>query len=232
MQSLKHTTFLEAVAASIQHEKDCFDFYLRMYDEIEDGVVKELFHQLAEDVEDHILVIEEIYQKAEGGKKLPNLKQLAAIHKFHSTAIQKFMKRLDRNTSNSPKGNAVDAIQIALREGEDAKEFYDKMKNKFKDPNIKLLFQRLAYFNEENRALLTSQYSFLKERMHGGESYYWEDEELVKEAAMSGAISQKPKKTSAPIKKKSIGKKKVVVKKKSVAPKKKPKVVAKKTKKK
>lgn len=187
MQSLKHTTFLEAVAAAIQHEKDCFDFYLRMNEEISDPLVKELFRELAEDVENHIVLIEEIYQDALGGKKLPNLKQLAAIHKFHSTAIQKFMRKLDRNTHVDVGGNALDAIQIALREGEDARDFYAKMKSKFEDPKVRLLFQRLSYFNEENRSLLEFHYLFLKERMEPEGNFYWEDMDLLKDALESGS---------------------------------------------
>ncbi|NUM43000.1 MAG: rubrerythrin, partial [Leptospiraceae bacterium] len=61
MSLLKNTSFLDAVAAAIQHEKDCFDFYLRMNEEISDPLVKELFQELAEDVENHLILIEEIY---------------------------------------------------------------------------------------------------------------------------------------------------------------------------
>ncbi|MBE7413657.1 MAG: ferritin family protein [Leptospiraceae bacterium] len=218
MSLLKNTSFLDAVAAAIQHEKDCFDFYLRMNEEISDPLVKELFQELAEDVENHLILIEEIYQDALGGKKLPNLKQLAAIHKFHSTTIQKFMRKLDRNTKVDVKGDALDAIQVALREGEDARDFYAKMRNKFSDPNVRLLFQRLSYFNEENRALLQFHYIFLKERLNFEEDFFWNDLDLIDEANESGrtplvirmsseSIQKKGnpilKKRNAPVKKKT-----------------------------
>ena len=80
MNSIKNTTLLEAVASAIQHEKDCFDFYLKTYDKVKTESVKELFQELAEDVEEHIKLIQDMYNDLSGGVEFPNLKQLSAIH--------------------------------------------------------------------------------------------------------------------------------------------------------
>lgn len=195
MKPLKNTTFLEAIAAAIQYEKDRFDFYLRISEELENEYIKEFFQNLAEDVEDHIKIIEDFYKRIEGTQGLPNLKQLSAIHKFHSTTILRLMRKLDRNKKLSILGDELLAIETTLREGEDATNFYSKIKNKFKDPNIKLLFQILSNYYEENKSLIESHILFLKEKNHDQESYYWQDEDLMKEAAKPVLIMKKKKKS-------------------------------------
>lgn len=200
MKALKHTKLLEAIAAGIQHEKDKFDFYLDAAEQMENESLVEFFNQLAEDVEEHIRVIENFYKKVEGVGEFPNLKQLNPIHKFHTTTIARLMKRLDRNITKIPQDD-LGAMERIMREEEDTRNFYFKIRNKFKDPNVKLLFQKLANYSEENRTLIESQYMFVKESAEKEENYYWEDESLMQEAnkkvakKKSSAIKKKSKKT-------------------------------------
>ena len=51
---------------------------------------------------------------------------------------------------------------------------------KFPAPDIKLLFKRLADYNEENRLMMEAQNGFLTQKDKA--DYYWEDEDLVKQA--------------------------------------------------
>lgn len=153
---VKKTTFLEAVAATIQHEKEVFDFYLNNAESLPEGKIRNLFFQLAEDVSDHIKMIEDLYSDVQQGETLPNLKMLSEVHKFHTTSLQILMRRLDRNTAQHAKGNELDAVSLAMREHEDAAEFYKKIANKFDDPNIKNLFVRLSRFQEECTMLMES----------------------------------------------------------------------------
>ncbi|MEM7182697.1 MAG: ferritin family protein [Spirochaetota bacterium] len=204
MKTLKNTKLLDAIAAAIQHEKDKFDFYIEASEDIENTSLSEFFDQLAEDVEDHVGIIENFYKKVEGVGEFPNLKQLSPIHKFHTSTISKLMKRLDRNMSHVPKDD-LEVMEAILREEEDAKNFYSKIRNKFKDPNIKLLFQKLSHFSDENRTLIESQLMFLKEQTEEDENYYWNDDELMQEAT---------KKSPRTSKKKAAGKKKASKKRK------------------
>jgi hypothetical protein len=41
MSAVKNTSFLEAVAAGIQHEKDFFDFCMKTHDELASGAGEE-----------------------------------------------------------------------------------------------------------------------------------------------------------------------------------------------
>lgn len=180
MNPVKNTTLIEAVAMAIQYEKDCFDFYLKNFENSKEGSsVKEFFQQLAEDVDEHIKLIQDIYNELSGGVQFPNLKQLGEIHKFHSTAIFKVMKKIERNVSKAVSDDQ-DKIEKAMRSAEDARDFYNKMKDKFPAPDIKLLFKRLADYNEENRLMMEAQYGFLTQKDKA--DYYWEDEDLVKQA--------------------------------------------------
>lgn len=180
MNPVKNTTLIEAVAMAIQYEKDCFDFYLKNIENSKEGSsVKEFFQQLAEDVDEHIKLIQDIYNELSGGVQFPNLKQLGEIHKFHSTAIFKVMKKIERNVSKAVSDDQ-DKIEKAMRSAEDARDFYNKMKEKFSAPDIKLLFKRLADYNEENRLMMEAQYGFLTQKDKA--DYYWEDEDLVKQA--------------------------------------------------
>lgn len=174
---VKKTTFLEAVAAAIQHEKEVFDFYLRNAESLPAGQIKQLFYQLAEDVEDHIEMIKEIYSTVQGGEALPNLKMVSSVHKFHTTSLSILMRRLDRNTQTDARGDELEAVSLATREHEDSAEFYKKMTDKFEDPNIRMLFQRLANFQDENRMLLESYSAYLTQGTpYSQPSAYWDDE--------------------------------------------------------
>ncbi len=192
MKSLKKTSFIEAVAAAIEHEVQCFNFYLKLSESLPEGQIRELFSQLALDGDEHIKFIKEIYKGAEG-KELPNLKQLSEIEKFHSSTIQKVMDRLDRNKNEEVKADERKALELAIREGEDARNFYATIRNKFQDPKINLLFQKLANFNESNNSLLEAQALAMEQSTPADQVFYWEDEELMEQVNRSTKSSSKPK---------------------------------------
>lgn len=154
MSSVKNTSFLEAFAAGIQHEKDFFDFCMKMHDELKDGAMKNFFFELADDSIDHIQKIDDIYKKYSGSNVLPNLKHMGQVHKFHATAIQKLIKKLDRNLKKSALGNELEALRLALQETEDAAQAFAKLAEKFSDAGIKMLFRQMSLFNKERSVLL------------------------------------------------------------------------------
>ena len=166
LKPVKKTTFLEAVAAAIQHEKEVFEFYLRNAESLPESPVR------------HINMIRNLYEQIEGGE-LPNLKILAAVHNFHTTSLQILMRRLDRNTAQNAAGDELEAVSLATREHEDAAEFYNKMADKFEDPNIRNLFRRLANFQDENRMLLESYAAYSTQGSPQSQpGAYWEAEDL------------------------------------------------------
>lgn len=215
MKSLKKTTFLEAVAAAIEHEVKSFNFFLKLSSELNHGPTKELFEQLAADGDRNIEYIREIYKQAEG-KELPNLKTLSQIHKFHSSTIQKLMERLERNMNQEVGSDERKALELAVLHGNDAIQFYKKLKNKFPDPKINFLFSKLQDFIETNTNLLEAQIMALEQTIPIESQYFWEDTSLMEEAAKSQETKpsqpkklQKPstKKTKKPPLKKSAKKK-------------------------
>ncbi|TGL62442.1 ferritin-like domain-containing protein [Leptospira jelokensis] len=197
MKSLKKTSFIEAVAAAIEHEVQCFNFYLKLSESLPEGQIRELFSQLALDGDEHIKYIKEIYKSAEG-KELPNLKQLSEIEKFHSSTIQKIMDRLDRNKNAEVKADEKKAIELAIREGEDARNFYATIRGKFQDPKINLLFQKLANFNESNNSLLEAQAMAMEQSTPADQVFYWEDEELLAQVNPPSKSQPKPKASPKP----------------------------------
>jgi rubrerythrin len=178
MSSMKTSTLLDVVASAIQYEKDCFDFFVKNYESSEiSSTVQEFFQQLATDSDEHIQLIQKVYNELKGGTSFPNLKELNAIHKFQSTAIFKVMKKIERNVGNLAE-NTLDNIQKAMSAAEDARDFYNKSKDKFRDPDIKILLKRLADYSEEKRLMIEAQYLFLTQK--DKTDYYWDDEELLK----------------------------------------------------
>ncbi|MCB1155927.1 MAG: ferritin family protein [Leptospiraceae bacterium] len=202
MTDLKNTKLLDAIAASIQYEKDKFDFYLRAVEKTTDSALKKFFTELAEDVEEHIKVIQDFYKKIQGIGEFPNLKELNPIHKFHTSTIAKVMKRLDKITASDISSDELELVEKTLKAEDDGRVFYTKTKAKFKDPNLKLLFQKLANFSDENRTLIESHYTFLKEGK-GSEEYYWEDDSLMKEASKGKQVFKKTAKKKVAKKKRS-----------------------------
>ncbi|EKO24996.1 ferritin-like domain-containing protein [Leptospira interrogans] len=197
IKPLKETTFLEAVAAAIQHEKDYFEFYMSTYEKLPPGDTKELFERLAEEVDDHIKFITELYEQAEGSE-LPNLKQLAAIHKFHDSTLQKLMNKVERTISGPGTKDAHEALELAIREAENAVSFYEKLANKFEDVNIKSLFTKLKDYNQNYQSLLETELNGLDQSQSGSGqgTFFWDEqaEEVVK-------AESKPVKTTSPSKK-------------------------------
>ncbi|MDF3819899.1 ferritin family protein [Leptospira sp. 96542] len=229
MKSIKKTSFIEAIAAAIDHEVKCFQFYLKISEELPEGPIRELFSQLALDGDEHIKFIKDVYKSAEG-KELPNLKQLSEIEKFHSSTIQKMMDKLDRNKNEVVNMDERRAIELAIREGEDARSFYSKIRNKFQDPKINMLFQKLANFSESNNSLLEAQAMAMEQSAPADQMFYWEDEDLLAEVA--GSPNKKEKtlaksKDPKPSAKKQAAKKKTKAKKQASAPKPKKKAVKK-----
>ncbi|WP_367899325.1 ferritin family protein [Leptospira sp. WS58.C1] len=227
IKPLKETTFLEAVAAAIQHEKDYFEFYMDTYEKLPPGRTRELFEKLAEEVDEHIKFIQEIYQVAEGAE-LPNLKQLAAIHKFHQTTIQKIMNKVERTITGSGSKNAHEALELAIREAENSVAFYEKLTTKFEDSNIKLLFSKLMDYSHNYQSLLEAELNSFDQTSSAGGAYFWDEqaEEVTKAVGNSKPNSKAPKglKPSKPAKKAAAKKvvKKAAPKKAKVSAKKKP----------
>ncbi|MCB1167231.1 MAG: ferritin family protein [Leptospiraceae bacterium] len=174
---VKKTSFLEAVAACIQHEKKVFEFYLRNSESLQDGSVKEIFQQLAEDADDHIKMVSDLYTQIKGGEVLPNLKMASQVQNLNSSSIQKLMTKLDRNTEADAGGDELKALALATREHEDAAEFFEKMKEKFEDPNAKFLFAQMESFQSECRMLLESYSAYLSQGTpYSQPSGYWDME--------------------------------------------------------
>lgn len=180
---VKKTTFLEAVAACVQHEKELFEFYERNAESLPEGPIKDMFYQLAEDVDDHIHMISDMYSEFKDGEALPNLKVASEVHKFQTTSLNILMRRLDRNKARNAAGDELEALTLAIREHEDTAAFFMKMAAKFDDVGIKYLFQKLANFQDENRILLESYSTYLTQGTpYSQPSAYWEDESLQPEA--------------------------------------------------
>jgi|GEM_PF-1424752 len=215
MSSVKNTSFLEAVAAGIQHEKDFFDFCMKTHDDLHEGAVKNFFFDLAEDSEDHIQLIQNIYETYSGSKGLPNLKHLGQVHKFHSTAIQKLIKKLDRNLKKSAHGNELEALRLALQETEDAAQAFSKLADKFSDTGIKMLFRQMSHFNKERSVLLEGSMVFQHPLMDDSAMRDYHDEvmsvKIEPEKKSPAKTGKKPakkpvKKTKAPKKAKTAKK--------------------------
>lgn len=221
MKSLKKTTFLEAVAAAIEHEIQTFNFFLKMGSELSPGPIQELFDQLASDGDRQIEFIKDIFKQAEG-KELPNLKTLSAIHKFQSSTIQLLMERLERNMNQAVGSNERKAMELAVLHGEDTKAFYRKVKDKFPDPKINLFFNRLLSFTETNTSLIEAQILALGQSTPIEGQFFWEDDSLLLEAATSDRTrpkkTVKSKKSKSPVKKKAVVAKKKQTKAKKSSP--------------
>ncbi|MBM9576138.1 ferritin family protein [Leptospira sp. 201903070] len=201
MKPLKETTFLEAVAAAIQHEKDYFEFYMSTYEKLPPGNTKELFERLAEEVDDHIKFITELYEQAEGSE-LPNLKQLTAIHKFHDSTLQRMMNKVERTISGPGSKDAHEALELAIREAENSVSFYDKLANKFEDVNIKSLFTKLKDYNSNYQSLLETELNGLDQSGSGQQgTFFWDEqaEEVAKAEAKPAKSAAAPKKPKAPV---------------------------------
>ncbi len=227
IKPLKETTFLEAVAAAIQHEKDYFEFYMDTYEKLPPGRTRELFEKLAEEVDDHIKFIQEIYEVAEGAE-LPNLKQMAGIHKFHQTTIQKIMHKVERTIIGPGSKDAHEALELAIREAENSVAFYEKLTTKFDDTNIKLLFSKLMEYSNNYQSLLEAELNTFDQTSSGRDAFFWDEQ--AEEVAKASNTPSKATKSLKPTKSKKPAPKKAVKKaapKKSKAPAKK-KTVAKK----
>lgn len=217
MSSVKNTSFLEAVAAGIQHEKDFFDFCMKVHDELKGASMKAFFFDLANDSVEHVQMIEGIYTQFSGSNELPNLKHLSQVHKFHATAIQKLIKKLDRNLKKSAMGDELEALRLALQETQDAAEVFAKLADKFPDTGTKMLFQQMSNFNKQRSVLLEGSMVYQHPKIDESAMRDYHDEVIGVKIDPEKRSKTKPVKKSArkPAKKaiKKTAKKKVAGKK-------------------
>jgi rubrerythrin len=73
------------------------------------------------------------------------------------------MRRLDKVIHKDAQGVEMEALALATKQLEDAAEFYNKMSEKFEDPNIRYLFKQLANFKEESRLLMESFSTYISQ---------------------------------------------------------------------
>ncbi len=172
---VKKSSFLEAVAACIQHEKDVFDFYLKNTEKLPESPIKDLFYKLAEDQDELIQMINNIYSEVQGGEALPNLKMASEVQKFNSTSIQILMRRFNKILKKDAGGVELEALALASKQLEETFEFYDTLSRKFEDPNIRYLFTQLANFKEESRLLMESFGTYLSQgAVQSKPDTYWD----------------------------------------------------------
>ena len=178
MGKLKDTSFLEALAAAIQHETECFDLYLKSYEKSKEPAIQDMFYDLAEGVDEHLKVIRDLYKETTHENELPNMKYVNVIHKFLSTKIQQMMRKLDNNKKQASESGEEEIIHLALEEGRDAHKFYMSMAKKFEhNADIKKLFREMAKLNQDRATLIEGcmVYSPTSE----DDPYYWIHENLV-----------------------------------------------------
>ncbi|MBF3317649.1 rubrerythrin, partial [Leptospira borgpetersenii serovar Hardjo-bovis] len=119
---------------------------------------------------------------------------------FHDSTLQKLMNKVERTISGPGTKDAHEALELAIREAENAVSFYEKLANKFEDVNIKSLFTKLKDYNQNYQSLLETELNGLDQSQSGSGqgTFFWDEqaEEVVK-------AESKPVKTTSPSKKPS-----------------------------
>lgn len=153
MGQIKTSTFVESIAASIQHEKSFFEFCMKSSESLPAGHIRELVYSLAEDCQGHIDEITRIVKDL-NENKFPNLKYISEVQKLYSSAIQRLMTRLDRTLGREPGSDELEVLRRVQQSADDATEFFARIKEKVQDTNSQTLFRQVAHYCQERSELL------------------------------------------------------------------------------
>jgi rubrerythrin len=147
----------EALRLAIQTEKDVMDFYSKAAALTKSERGRAVFNQLASEEREHAGHFFQIYP----GKDLGSFEEFMA-RPAHSEQVmlRQLEKALNENVHDRK------AMEIALKEEEDLAKQLRLTASKIVDPQVRVVFERMAKETENHFALIESEYARLMGMVH------------------------------------------------------------------
>jgi len=129
-----------ALKKAIKLEKDGIDFYLKSAEKAKNTLVKKIFEGLVREEENHIKMINQIFEKL---KKNETLKEWITGSGLSGELEKVFQDSLVEKAKRSK--NDIEALRIALDMEDKSVKYYEKLASKTDNPFEKRFYMTLSY---------------------------------------------------------------------------------------
>ncbi len=151
----------EALAASLEMEKEGYDFYLKTAEKSIDKMTKDVFSFLAAEELKHIESIKKFYEAEVSGEKVDFERMIGDIDiKQAHEAIAKLFEGLDEKAPTDKKD--LDAYKFARDFELNGEKFYRKAAEESSDENVKRLFEFLVEEERRHFKMIDDSLSYLE----------------------------------------------------------------------
>jgi len=147
----------EAIRLAIQTEKDVMDFYNKAAALTKNERGRKVFEQLAKEEREHASHFFNIYPGKDLGSFEEFMAQPARIE-------QVMLRQLEKALTDSV--HERKAMEIALKEEEDLAKHLHLTASKVVDPQVRVVFERMAKETENHFAIIESEYAHLMGMVH------------------------------------------------------------------
>jgi len=147
----------EAICLAIQTEKDVMDFYNKAAALTKNERGRKVFEQLAKEEREHASHFFSIYPGKDLGSFEEFMAQPARIE-------QVMLRQLEKALTDSV--HERKAMEIALKEEEDLAKHLHLTASKVVDPQVRVVFERMAKETENHFAIIESEYAHLMGMVH------------------------------------------------------------------
>ncbi len=159
----------EAFEIAIQGEIEGREFYRAMAKQTSDSKAKEMFMNLSNDEDMHLLFLKKLYEEYKKNDKI-ELPELPKIREFDDLESPIFTREFKNFIKD--KDLEMSALSIAMKLELESSQFYKKVANETDNKEIKELFLYLSKWEEEHFKALKKQSSYFQDYYRSKYSFF------------------------------------------------------------
>ena len=147
----------DAIKTAIQMEKDGYAFYKRASSQTTSEMGKDIFESLAKDEQLHLEVFQKLFKDKIGKSEWDNL--VNSSKKYADINI--FPKDLEKIEGANPDTNELDAIRIAMNSEKEAIDYYNGIKDKINDAEVRKIINEIIEQEKNHYSILQEEFEHL-----------------------------------------------------------------------
>lgn len=136
-------------------ELEGYEFYTECAKHTENEEGKQMFRHLAQEEEDHMERVAEIYHK--------KFEDAYCDYQERDRTITNVFQEKVKGGNLDEKSNAIDALNIGIKAEENSIQLYKKMQKKAEDEEVEKFFRKLVDEEKKHRMILEEEIEYLTE---------------------------------------------------------------------
>jgi rubrerythrin len=153
----------DAILTAIQMEKDGYSFYMKAAAQTNSDMGRSIFQSLASDEQRHLDVFQKMFENKVSQTEWKNL--VESSKKYAKIPI--FPTDLKDAPGIDADSTELDALRMAMDSEKEAIEYYDKIKEKIEDKDVKNVIDEIIDQEKNHYSLLENEFN------HINSTGYW-----------------------------------------------------------